>query len=438
MKNQDIDVLSLNDRSLDVRIEAQKNVEQKIRNGDIILPSPIPETNNHIHTRFSFAPGFPSLIAYEAIEEELETVGSIDHDSYAAAPEMKESGARFGIGTTVGFELRVDFSDLGFGNKRINNPDSVGIAYVIAHAVPVKYIGEVADFLQPIQVARNLRNMRMVSNLNSILDEKRVQRLDWNSDILPISEAAHGGSITERHILYALSNKILEVIPQEKLLAYVEQNLGITTLTDTNKSRLVEERNPHLAYDLLDALKSSFLPSFYIQPNSNECIPSSRFVSFVRSVQGLQTDAYLGDILADAKTGDKKAQAFEDDYIDQLVPALKAAGFTSMAYMIPRNTDAQLARIMGLSDQYVMMQINGVDKNSSRHTYRCKEFDPVKHSHLNDSAWALVGHEYEVAHGRDGLSFEPNMSLDTLKKQIAHYATIGRESVKKSEIFIAH
>jgi hypothetical protein len=92
-------------------------------------------------------------------------------------------------------------------------------------------------------------------------------------------------------------------------------------------------------------------------------------------------------------TGDKKAEKFEDDFLDELLPWLVEAGFQAVTYMPPRNTEAQLARLRGLCEQHGLMEISGVDINSSRQTFSCPEVLAPSMSRLIDTTWALVAHE---------------------------------------------
>ena len=51
--------------------------------------------------------------------------------------------------------------------------------------------------------------------------------------------------------------------------------------------------------------------------------------------------AYLGDV-GESVTGDKKAQKFEDDYLDEVIACLKDIGVPAVTYMPTRNTPEQL------------------------------------------------------------------------------------------------
>ena len=102
--------------------------------------------------------------------------------------------------------------------------------------------------------------------------------------------------------------------------------------------------------------------------------------------------AYLGDV-GDSVTGDKKAQKFEDDYLEDVFECLKEEGVKSVTYMPTRNTPAQLTRLRGLCDQYGMFQISGEDINSPRQSFVIKAMENPLFQNLIDATWKLIEHE---------------------------------------------
>lgn len=94
-------------------------------------------------------------------------------------------------------------------DKRINNPDQKGIAYTTIHGIPHQHIDEVVAFFKPYVKARNERNRKMTDRINTLTAPYGI-RLDFDRDVVPLSEFVHGGSITERHLLFALSQKLTE------------------------------------------------------------------------------------------------------------------------------------------------------------------------------------------------------------------------------------
>jgi hypothetical protein len=185
--------------------------------------------------------------------------------------------------------------------------------------------------------------------------------------------------------------------------------------------------NEYYNYDLLGLLKSGFLDRFFEQPGADECVPAAEAIAFARRVGAIPCYAYLGDV-ADSPTGDKKAEKFEDDYVDELVPWLAEAGFLAVTYMPPRNTKAQLRRLRELCVHHGLMEISGVDINSPRQSFNCPEVLEADMRPLIDSTWALVAHERLSGLDRDLGIFAPSGPLASLpiSERIKRYAEAGR------------
>jgi hypothetical protein len=97
--------------------------------------------------------------------------------------------------------------------------------------------------------------------------------------------------------------------------------------------------------------------------------------------------------VTDSVTGDKKAQAFEDGYLDELFALLKEIGFKAVTYMPSRNTRGQLVRVRELCDRHGFFQISGEDINQPRQPFICTAMRDPFFANLYDAAWALIGHE---------------------------------------------
>lgn len=160
--------------------------------------------NNHIHTTFSFSPYSPTAAAWKARAERLCTAGIIDHDSLGGNREFLEACKIVGIGGTNGVECRVSMAGTPYEHVKINNPDQEGNAYILLHAVPQERIEEVDAFFAPRREKRNERNRAMIARLNAVLAGTGIM-VDFENDVLPLSQAAHGGTVTERHLSSALA-----------------------------------------------------------------------------------------------------------------------------------------------------------------------------------------------------------------------------------------
>ena len=417
---------SINDRDLATRLTSSSEIGSLIQGGSLKRTA-LEEVNNHVHTTYSFSPYEPSAAAYAAWKAGLGIVGSIDHDSIGAALEMLEAAQNIGIASTVGFELRTSFLDTPLADRKLNNPDSIGIAYMCVHGVPKQHISTVAKFLQPVQKIRNERNKAQVEALQALVGSYGFD-LDFERDVLPLSRADQGGSVTERHILYAMANQSIAMFGKgEKLVHFLKKDLGLT-LAGKVQDWLLDKDNPHYAYDLLGVYKSTFLPRFFIQPSKEECLDVREVVSFANSIGAIAAYAYLGDV-AESVTGDKKAEKFEDEFLEELLDLLVDIGFPAVTYMPPRNTKEQMLRLQKLARERNLMEISGVDINSSRQSMNCPELLEPTARHLVDAAWALVAHE-KLASCDDKLGlFHPEnpMAGSSLEEKLKHYAALGRK-----------
>jgi predicted metal-dependent phosphoesterase TrpH len=413
----------LNAASVEERLAAVRAVGEGCKAGVVQTD----EVNNHVHSIYSFSPYSPSMIAVKAAEAGLQTVGIMDHDSVSGCAEFLEACKAVNMASTAGFEMRVNMNGTSMEGRKTNNPDEPNISYIALHGIPATQFGVLEEFLQPIHEARIARDRKEVEKLNALLAERGAPTLDFDSDVMAISEASNGGSITERHILYALSLKLIEVHGKgQALVDFVEGQMQIP-MAGKLRDVLLDVDNPHYAYDLLGAFKASLVPEFFIASDYEECISVHDAVKFANEIGAIPAYAYLGDV-GESPTGDKKAEKFEDDFLDDLVPELAKIGFKAITYMPPRNTREQLLRLQKLCRENGLMEVSGVDINSSRQSFNCPILLEPQFAHLADAAWALIAHEKLAAADPDLALFSPDnpMGSKSLEERIAKYADIGK------------
>ncbi|MCL2579948.1 MAG: PHP domain-containing protein [Oscillospiraceae bacterium] len=330
------------------------------------------DVNNHIHTTYSFSPYTPEQAVQKAKESGLCVAGIVDHDSISGARAFLAEGKRVGLPVTVGFEMRVYSAHTQIAGRRTNHPDQSDITYLTFHGVPHTKIDAVDEYLRPIRKARGERNRAISARLG----------LDYDRDVLPLSMFHDGGSVTERHILFALAGG---------------------------------------DYGKLAALKAEFKD--YIPAGREECPGIEKALAFAHDNGIIATYPYLGDVTKSV-TGDKKAQKFEDDYLDELIAILAEIGFRAISYMPSRNTMAQLTRLRALCEKYGLLQISGEDINSPSQPFICQAMrDPVFYN-LYETTWALLGHEWAAARN----PAEGFISLDLpLEEKIAHFYNLGKK-----------
>jgi len=371
--------------------------------------------NNHVHTCYSFSPYTPVQAVQKAKQSGLEIVGIMDHDSVGGLSEFIAAGHEAGIATTVGFECRANFADTPFAGRRINNPDQIGVGYLAMHGIPHDKIDMAEAFLAPYRAARNERNRMMTQKLG----------LDFDKDVMPLSRHDDGGSITERHILYALADKIIEKAGAgQGVVAYLRDVYGIEVVGG-NLQKLVNPDEDWYQYYLLGVLKGHLVKDFYIDADAE--LPSlSDFITLAEQLGAIPAYAYLGDV-SDSVTGDKRAQTFEDAYLNELVEFLKNTGFRAITYMPTRNTHAQLVWLMALCEQHGLFQICGEDINTPFQSFICEALKRDEYKHLITSAWALVGHEKSATDSGLGMfSQEIIDKYSSLDSRIQYFAKIGK------------
>lgn len=387
--------------------------------------------NNHIHTTFSFSYYTPAMSILMSYLYGLKVAGIMDHDTVSGVTEFKAAGKIGGIPVTKGVECRVDFSGTRLTGKYINNPDQKSVAYVAIHGIPDSSIDRIEAFFQKYRKERNKRNILMVKRLNKILEPVSLI-IDYYNDVVPVSFAECGGTITERHILFALAKKITQVFSKGAEITALLQDRMDIKIPRKNLEYLEDEKNAFYAYDLLNVLKSSLIEKFYINAGP-EC-PDVREVLRLASDSGaICAYPYLGDV-AESVTGDKRAQRFEDSYLELLCDEIKNLGFRAVTYMPARNSSTQIKRIRDLCERYGFFQISGEDINSPRQSFICEVMKDPKLYNLVDSAWALIGHEYLSEKEPDGgfLSTKTIKKYPDLYERIRAFRETGKRSIKGS------
>ena len=381
-----IDIVILNKLNATTKEERLSNLADALKT--TVFPPMVPQyINNHIHTTYSFSPYSPTAAVYAARMEGLCTAGIIDHDSISGAEEFLEAAKLVEMPVTIGMEARVSMAGTRLEGRRTNNPDQVGVSYMTIQGVPHDKIDTLTEFFKPYQAARHARNRKMIEKINALLPGIV---LDYDRDVLPLSMAAENGGVTERHLMYALAIKLVQQVGKGQTMVEKLASMGLK-LSEKQTAQMLDTEYPFYEYDLLGILKSAFVPQIFIDA-TDECPKLPDMVKLCDEIDAFLCYAYLGDV-GDSVTGDKKAQKFEDDYLEDVFECLKEEGVRSVTYMPTRNTPEQLERLRGLCDQYGMFQISGEDINSPRQSFVIRAMENPMFQNLIDATWKLIEHE---------------------------------------------
>ena len=395
-------------------------------------PKPVTgrDVNNHIHTTYSFSPYSPTAAVWFAREAGLCTCGLMDHDSIAGAEEFLAAADVAGMAATIGMECRASFAGTPFGDRKLNNPDQSGVLYMTLHGVPHNRAAELNEAFAPYRAKRNDRNRRMVEAINGMMGRYGVT-IDFGRDVLPLSNYAKGGTVTERHLSSALAYRMLDVIGSgEKLIAFIKNELQLP-ISGKIEGYLLDENNPHRMYDLLGWIKSQLIARFYI--DATDELPTVReALDLSERIGAISAAAYLGDV-GDSVTGDKRAQKFEDDFLDELIAYYAELGFRAVTYMPSRNTKAQLTRLRALCEKHNLFQISGEDINSPRQSFVCEAQRDPAFANLYEATWALIAHEWRATEDPDdGLFSEKSIRRwPNLNDRVRAFAEFGLAMQKK-------
>ena len=420
----------LNDREPEKRLDNLRSILEEEKAEQLPRKQMDYYINNHIHTTFSFSYYTPTMSIWMAFRSGLQTAGIMDHDTISGAREFMMAGEIAGIPTTKGVECRADFSKTFLEGRHINNPDQKSVAYIIIYGVPDHQIDRINAFFAPYREERNKRNRLMVQRLNEILEPVSLS-LDFDLDVLPLSCALQGGTVTERHILFALAQKILAKFSKGREVIKFLQNKLKIKISKKNLAYLEDEKNNFYAYDILHVLKGSLVELFYVNATT-ECPDVKDVLALSDETGSISAYSYLGDV-TESVTGDKKAQKFEDDYLELLFDVIKELGFKAVTYAPTRNSITQIKRIQGLCKKYGFFQISGEDINSPRQSFICEILKNPELHNLVDAAWALIGHEKRVEEDLNEGLFSKKMikKYPDLNERIQVFKKAGKNRVRE-------
>ena len=255
------------------------------------------------------------------------------------------------------------------------------------HSVMPDKIDYLQEKFAPLRQRRNMRNQEMVNRMNEVFIPFEIS-LDFEKDVLPESMYQHGGTITERHLLWALAGKIIKSVGA----AYVKDllNKAGISLSDSQAGKMSAE-NPNIRYDILAILKGQLIGRIFI-PASDE-LPTLKEVSkLTNEVGAILCYAYLGDV-GKSITGDRLSEKYEDSFLDELFELLSIEGVSGITYMPSRNTMEQIKRVQELAKKHKITEISGEDINSPTQSFICEKLAAPGFSHLVDATWKLIERE---------------------------------------------
>ena len=326
-------------------------------------PADREKTVEHIHTTYSFSPYTPTAAALTARLSGAGCAGIVDHDTAAGAREFLAACDRLGMQALLGLEHRVSFAGTPFENLFLNDPEQRGIAYMTMQRIPPGMAAYLTDAFAPARALRLKRERAVTEKAAAQFPETGLL---FERDVLPLTRHRDGGTVTERHVLFALSLRLTAAYGRGERLLDTLSSAGVS-LTEKRRARLSDADDPYFLYDLAHMLKSDLLGGLYV-PASEECMALPEFVSLAHKAGAVCCYCYLGDV-TESVTDDKRAGAFEDGRLGELLPFLKNTGVDAVTHSRRRNTEAQTARLLEACRALALETIEGEDINSPRQRF---------------------------------------------------------------------
>ena len=269
----------------------------------------------------------------------------------------------------------------------------------------------------------------MVKNIDSILRNYGLG-LDFESDVIPVSKWTEGGSITERHLLYATARKLLRKYkPGQEMISFLKNRLGIR-LSETSESYLSETENPYYDFDVTNILKGFFSEFMYVDASEKEAPNVEEVIPYLKKIGCIPTYTYLGDVKTESVTGDKKPQKFEDDILDEMMRLLHSYGMGALSYAPRRNDSQQIHMVRELCRKYNMMEVAGEDINQPRQPFVNTELGSDIKAYFDLTTWAIIGHERMADESLEkGFFSESTLKrYPNLSERLKVYEKIGKET----------
>jgi len=376
-----------------------------------------------VHSFYSFSPYSPSLAAYMAYKNGVECAAISDHDTLAGAEEFIKAADILGIESAAGLQLRAKFYD-GKG-RWLNNFYQKDVGFIAIRGVPQQCRKALNAELEPIRRSRAERNKLMVEKLNQRISKYGIT-INYDKDVKRGSMYSDGGSITERHILYAFACKLMARFKSaEEITGFITEKLNIS-IEDEFRSALSDISNPYYAYDLVNCLKHE-IRFFYVPDND---LPDARSaVELAHKYGALITYTYFGETVR-IYDGEEVVFKFEDEYLDELINDLGSLGFDAIEYVPEKVPDDKENVIADLAKKNGMFTIPCTDINSPRQRF-IREVG-VNGEVLTRNMWAVVGHSKSAAFNiEDGLNTAKSKAKNPdIEARLKLYAEIGKLSMK--------
>jgi uncharacterized protein (TIRG00374 family) len=390
----------------------------------------IPKLNEYdaklfLKTEFSSMPYKPAYLAYRLHESGCQIAGIADNDTLSGAKEFSEACKILDMRCLIGVEVKTYISRNKKRNIRINNINQKDIVNLCMTCIQSQHIDKINNWLKKYRERRDERNKKMLELINKKYKYYGIA-LDYESDVISLSQHGQDGTVTEWHLVYALAQKLIERFGRGQILLRFLTSELMIPLTEKMRQNLLDVTdNKIYIYDLANILRSE-IKNFYIDAEE-ECCSILEFIKIAKDTGAVVVYPYVGDIIQYVM-GEYRVEKFEDSYLEELISELKELGVHAVSYEPSRLTDEQVKRISEICEKYAMLQLSGETIYSVRQKFSSDILSDAKYAVLVNNAWALAGNVKAIESGKESGIFSPSTieKYPQLSARIMIYSTLGK------------
>lgn len=365
----------------------------------------------------------PSALAFKSYESGAEVAGLADNGTLGGLPEFLQASRILGLTPLCGVRVRVRPPAQLCRNQRYNDPLQKDHLRLNLYAFSEAQIPEIRARLETRRPAALKRVEDMTQVLNIQLEPLGL-KLNFEEQILP--KVPEDGSLSERHILLALAEELIERYSKgPTLLSRLQTDFELSLPKELSDSLLNVTGNPRYLDDLVLAL-TPMIRTFYIDAQA-ECFSLQDLSLLAADTGAILVYPYYGDV--EKQQNDKVyTEKFEDDILPELLDTLCAYGVQAVSYNPFRLKPAQMENISALCTDRGLLELPAGVILSKYQTFSGSELPPEKYPKLYEDIWAAVGNS--VASSPDESLFSPQSKekLPLLSDRTAVFASRGRKT----------
>ena len=333
--------------------------------------------NPFVRSVYSFSNQSPSMMAYLAYKSDLGLIGLFDMESLEGVKEFKKGCKLFGIEACVGVDVQVNPH---IADSISSNSGIIGVAD--------RYLKQADKFLKPYREKHRERVAEMVDRINKKIKALGI-KISFIYDVYSISKYIRGGTITEKHVWFAFSKKLIHTYGKGEAL--IEKIKSVCELTDMDITLMSDTTNPFYEYDLARILKIAF--RFDQNPHADH----KDIINFAHSINALA--------LYELRFGSNGREA-------EIVNEVKAEGYDVLAFDPRVMLDEQVKSLVELCFKAEIFALPLEIIDFPRKKFDTSISDKDLTSRLEKIAWAIAGHQTMVAKGLGGINDLGNIDFE--------------------------